>query len=89
MTDEYDAYRGLTDACLKNYMTFESKRHLLDAFAIADILWFVYEALAQCRLRLACDKERFISFQRYGKLSDRLKEFMTACILIEQEPSAE
>lgn len=83
LTEEDDAYLCLMDACLKNYMTVETKRHLLDAFAMAHILWFVYEALAQCRLRLACDKVRFISFQRHGKLSGRLKEFITACVAID------
>ena len=66
--------------CLKNYMTFESKTVLLEVFALAQMLWFIYEALAQYRLREACDKARFLSFQRHGKLSGRLKEFMTECI---------
>ena len=38
LTDEDDAYLQLMDACLKNYMTFESKKHLLDAFATANIM---------------------------------------------------
>ncbi len=83
LTEEDDAYLCLMDACLKNYMTVESKRNLLDAFAVAQILWFVYEALAQYRLRLACDKVKFLSFQKQGRLSGRLKEFMTACVAID------
>lgn len=83
LTDEDDAHRYLMDACLKNYRIFESKKHLLDAFAIAHTLWFVYEALAQYRLRLACDKARFMAFQRHGKLSGRLKEFMVVCLSID------
>ena len=51
LTDEDDAYLRLMDACLKNYMNFESKKHLSDAFAMAHILWFIYESLAQYRLR--------------------------------------
>lgn len=82
LMDEDDAYLQLLDACLKNHMTFEPKKYLLEAFAIAQTLWLVYEALAQHRLMLACDKTRFISFQRHGKLSERLKEFMTACIAL-------
>ena len=80
LTDNDDAYQLLMDACLKNYLIFESKKNLLDALAMADLLWFIYEALAQYRLRLACDEARFLSFQRHGKLSGRLKEFITACI---------
>ncbi|MCL9684411.1 aminoglycoside phosphotransferase family protein [Legionella maioricensis] len=79
LTDEDDAYLRLMDACLKNYMVFNSKRDLLEAFSTARILWIVYEALAQYRLRVACDNARFMSFQRNGRLSGSLKEFMTAC----------
>jgi len=78
-----DMYLYLRDVCLNNYMDVDSKKHLSDAFGIAQTLWFVYEALAQYRLMLACDKVRFMSIQRHGKLSNRLKEFMTACIAIE------
>lgn len=79
LTDKDDTYLRLMDACLKNFMTFESKKHLLDAFAIAHILWILYEALAQYRLRVACDEARFMSFQRHGRLSGSLKEFMAVC----------
>jgi len=88
LTDEDDEYRLLMDACMKNYLAIESKKNLLDAFAMADLLWFIYEALAQYRLRLACDEERFLQFQRHGKLSGRLKEFITACIADDQSSLA-
>jgi hypothetical protein len=79
LTDEDDRYLQLMDACLKNFMIFESKTHLLDAFAIARILFFIYGALGNYRLRIACDKGRFTSsFQRHGKPSIPLKEFMAA-----------
>lgn len=84
LTNQDDAYRLLMDACLKNYIVFESKNKLLDAFATAELLWPVYEALAQYRLRIACDEARFLSFQRYGKLSGRLEEFIIACIADEK-----
>ncbi|KTC83780.1 phosphotransferase [Legionella brunensis] len=79
LTDEDGSYLQLKHTCFKNYLTFESESHLLDAFAMAELLWFIYESLAQHRLMLACDKARFMSFQRHGKLSGRLKEFMAAC----------
>jgi hypothetical protein len=72
LTDNDDAYLQLKDGGLKNYLTFESKQDVLNAFKIAQLLWFVYEALAQYRLMLACDKARFLLFQRHGKLSGRL-----------------
>lgn len=80
LTDEDDTYRSLMNACLKNYWVLQCQDHLLEAFAIARVLWFVYEGLAQYRLRLACDEEKFIAVQRHGKLRDVLKDFMAACM---------
>ncbi|OAI48810.1 hypothetical protein AYO45_00615 [Gammaproteobacteria bacterium SCGC AG-212-F23] len=81
LTDADDTYLQLMDACLKNYMVFESKNRLLDALAIARILYFIYGALVNYRLMIACDKTRFTSsFQRHGRPGVPLKEFMTACI---------
>jgi len=85
LKDEDETYLQLRDACLKNYMNVESKKHLLDAFEIAKILWFVYGALASDRLMIACDKSRFTSsLQRHGRASIPLKEFM-ACIAINRD----
>jgi hypothetical protein len=71
------------DACFKSYKNTESKKHLLDAFAMARMLWFVYGALATDRLVTACDKSKFTSdFQRHGRTSIPLKEFISACAAI-------
>ena len=83
LTIKDDTYLRIMDACLKNYMNLDSKTHLLEAFEIAQTLWFVYWALANYRLRLACDQTKFMSFQMHGRLHDSLKEFMTACIAID------
>ncbi|OCH99319.1 hypothetical protein A8135_08045 [Legionella jamestowniensis] len=80
LTDKDDAYLQLIEAYLRNYMKCESRDHLLKTLKIAQVLWCIYEALAQYRLRLACDPIRFMRVQRYGKLSGRLKEFMNASI---------
>ena len=81
LTDEDDTYLQLMDACLEKYMIFESKGHLLDAFVTARILFFIYGALCNYRLLVACNKARFTSsFQRHGRSSVPLKEFMTACV---------
>jgi Phosphotransferase enzyme family len=79
LTDKDDTYLRLVDACLKNYMILESRKNLLDAFATAYILLFVYGILASYRLMLACDRTRLMSFHGHGKLSGELREFMTAC----------
>jgi hypothetical protein len=83
LTDKDNGYLQLMDACLKNYLPFASKGHLLDAFVIAHTLWFIYEALAHYRLMLACDKAIFISSQRTGRLSGRLQELLRACTAVD------
>jgi hypothetical protein len=76
-----DTYLRLRDACLKNFMIFGTKRYLLEAFAIADILFFIYGALGDYRLLIACDKAKFTSsFQRHGRLSIPLKKFLATCL---------
>jgi len=82
LKDTDDRYLKIMDACLKNYMKFESKDNLSNAFAIAHILWFVYEVCAQYRLMVACGQEKLMSFQ-HGKMSHALKEFMAACTTVE------
>lgn len=79
LTDEDATYQRLLDACLKNYMIFGSQRHLLDTFATARILFFIYGALSDHRLMVACDKAKFTaSFQWQSRPSISLKKFMTA-----------
>jgi hypothetical protein len=51
--------------------------NILNAFAIAKPLWFLYGALANIRLMEACGKEKIMLFQP-GKLSGILKELITA-----------
>lgn len=77
LTDKDETYLQLIDAYLGNYINFDFKERLLDALKLAQVLWCIYEALAQYRLRLACDPTRFMLVQRHGKLSGRLKEFMS------------
>ena len=83
LTEEDETYQRIMDACLKNYMKLYSKKHVLDAFAIAHILWSVYGALSQYRLMIACGKDKLMTFQR-GKFSHSFKEFMAACIAIDE-----
>lgn len=75
--DTDDAYQQLMDACFENYMHYEPKNRLLDAFAIAQTLLFVYGALANLRLMDACGREKLMSFQP-GRLSGELKKLIVA-----------
>lgn len=84
ISESDETYFQLMNACLKNHRHFESKNNVLEALAIAKILWFVYAALANDRLMRACDQSKFKgSFQRHGKPSIPLKEFMAMCIAID------
>lgn len=78
LTNKDAAYLRIKDACLKNYMHFESEKNVADALKIAHVLWFVYGLLAHDRLIHACDQEQLISFQR-GKLREMLKELIAVC----------
>lgn len=78
LTSEDDACLKAKDACLKNYMQFESEKNVADALEIAHVLSFVYGLLAGIRLMQACGREQLMSFQ-HGKLSESLKEFIAVC----------
>lgn len=80
LSEESDTYLRIKDACLKNFMNFESRNHLLDALETAHILSHIYGALCGYRLKIACDKARFTpQFQRHGRPSVPLRDFMIAC----------
>jgi hypothetical protein len=78
LTDDTDDYLKIWDACLNNYMAFESRENLLNAFTLARPLWFVYGALAGNRLIEACGKSEIMSYQ-HGKFVSSLREL--ACNL--------
>ena len=75
LTDDTNDYLKIRDACLNNYMAFESRENLLNAFKLARPLWFVYGALAGHRLIDACGKSKIMSYQQ-GKFISSLREFM-------------
>jgi len=77
LKDENEAYLRIKDACLNNYLAFESREHLLSAFDLARLLWPVYWALAHHRLMMACGKEKLMSFHGHGKLVGQLKELLS------------
>ena len=69
-------YLRIRDACLENYKNVASTKYLLEALVIAQTLWLIYESLANYRLRLACDKNKLVAFQRHGRLTNTLKELI-------------
>ncbi|MBX9585941.1 MAG: aminoglycoside phosphotransferase family protein [Gammaproteobacteria bacterium] len=76
LTDEDERYLKIKNACFKDYMDiFESKEHLSDAIATAQLLRIVYGIAWSYRFMLACGKEKLMSFQHW-KLSNLLKELM-------------
>lgn len=75
ITEDTKDYLKIKNACLNNYMVFESRENLLNAFKLARPLWFVYGALAGHRLIEACGKSKIMSYQ-HGKFIRSLREFI-------------
>src|SRR5207253_8914888 len=59
-------YLKIRDACLKNFLVFETRENLLTALELSRPLWLVYGALAGHRLIVACGKSEIMSYQ-HGK----------------------
>ncbi len=76
ISEKDDTYLQLEVACLEHFKRVESDQKLREAFSIATVLWPIYSALSQLRLRFACDEQAFLQLQRHGKLSWRLKQFI-------------
>jgi energy-coupling factor transporter ATP-binding protein EcfA2 len=81
-TDKDEVYLKIMNACLKNYGTLGSQQDLWEAFSTAQLLHFIYAALATDRLMTACGKEKLMEFQP-GKLGALLREFLAANIAID------
>ncbi|MDF1654156.1 MAG: phosphotransferase [Coxiellaceae bacterium] len=80
LTDQDESCARLLEAGLKGYAQVETPQRLQEAMGLAQVLWILHEALAQYRLRMACDEAYFLQFQRHGRLSGSLKEFMRALV---------
>ncbi len=75
LTKDSNDYLKIRDACLKNYLAFESQEDLLKALQLCYPLWFVYGTLAGYRLIEACGKSTMMSYQ-HGKFISGLKELL-------------
>lgn len=79
LTDEDFRYLRIKDACLKNYLNFESKKRLLDALEVALLLFPIYGVFAGYRMIFACGKSKFIGpFERHARPGLLLREFINA-----------
>ena len=77
LTDEDVRYLRIRDACLKNYMNFESKNRLLEALEIALLLFPIYGVFAGYRMVHACGPSKFTGpFQRHARPGLLLREFI-------------
>ena len=70
------SYRDIKDSCLERWLGLDNKMHLLDAFSLAEKLWFIYGTLGEYRLMISCDPKGFQSLGRKGRLIIGLKEFI-------------
>lgn len=79
LTDEDVRYLRIKDACLKNYMNFESKARLLEALEVALLLFPIYGVLAGYRMVFACGQSKFTGpFERHARPGLLLREFINA-----------
>ena len=77
LTDEDVRYLQIRDACLKNYMNFESKKRLLEALEVALLLFPIYGVFAGYRMVFACEQSKFTGpFQRHARPGLLLREFI-------------
>lgn len=75
LTETSEAYLRVKDTCFKPFNL--PKKDLSEAMRLAQVLFFVYSALANERLMYACGKENFTGeFQRHGRPSTPLRELL-------------
>lgn len=70
------SYCDLKDSCLERWLCLDNKMSLLDAFSLAEKLWFIYGTLVEYRLMISCDPKLFQPLGRRGRLIIGLKEFI-------------
>lgn len=77
ITETDDRYCKIKEACLNNYMKYETRNNVFAAFEIAKQLLPIYGALSGYRLMLACQQFSLTGqFERHGKPGAALKEFL-------------
>lgn len=70
------SYCDIKDSCLERWLGLDNKMNLLNAFSLAEKLWFIYGALVEYRLMISCNPKDFQSLNRKGRLILGLKEFI-------------
>ena len=71
-------YVSIKHAYMESLNSQLSQQALDENFDAISVLCYLYSALAQYRLRLACDEQEFLSVQSRGKLCDALKRLCNA-----------
>ena len=69
-------YLELQDACFEDWLGFEERTKLLEAFSLARRLWPIYASLGEYRLMISTSAEDFKSLNRHGRLSLGFKEWI-------------
>ena len=62
-------YLELQDACVQDWLGFEERTKLLEAFSLAKRLWPIYDSLGEYRLMMSSNAVEFKSLNRHGRLS--------------------
>jgi len=69
-------YIELQDVCVEDWLGFEEKTKLLEAFSLANKLWPIYASLGEYRLMNSANAEEFKSLNRRGRLSLGFNEWI-------------
>lgn len=73
-----DQYRQLQEACLKNWLTFESQKRLFEILEIMQQCWSIHSTLGEYRLMHSVDPISFQKLKREGRISRNLRYWIEA-----------
>ena len=77
LTEQDGRLLQIKNSLFKNYRLAYGETVVDEAYQIAQILWYISDALGQYRLIEACGRDAILSFQS-GKLSETLRRLIVA-----------
>ena len=72
-----DQYRQLQEACLKNWLAFESSKRLFEILSIIGQCWSIHSVLGEYRLMQSVDPISFQKLKREGRLTRNFRHWLS------------
>src|SRR3990167_2514579 len=72
-----DQYRGLQEACFKNWLQFESSKRLFEILSIIGQCWSIHSVLGEYRLMQSVDPISFQKLKRDGRLTRNFRHCLS------------